>query len=297
MASPQVLFAGRTTVDALYWLDQLPQEDTKVFARAFRVAPGGPACNAAITHALLGGQATLLSAVGAGPWVDLVRAELERRGVRLIDLAPAGYETPLTTVLVNTAASTRTIVNPPVTGARFAALAGEWDPAWGERPAVALTDGFYLEEILPLLAALGDGGTALCFDGGSWKPRTESLAPFLTVAICSERFAPPGAKADPEATLGWFAGQGVPHAAVTRGARAIVGLDGGRQFEIAIEPVEAVDTLGAGDVLHGAFCFYFSQGLGFEEALRRAAEVATQSCQGLGIVHWAGDLARELPRP
>jgi sugar/nucleoside kinase (ribokinase family) len=283
----KVLFAGRTTVDALYWLDRLPQEDTKVFARAFRVAPGGPACNAAIIHRLLGGQATLLSAVGGGPMAALVREELDRRGVRLIDLAPSSYETPLTTVLVNTAAATRTIVNPPVTGARVAALGGEWDPAWGERPAVALTDGFYLEETLPLLAALGDGGTALCLDAGSWKSRTESLAPLLTAAICSERFTPPGAKADPEATLGWFAGQGVPHAAVTRGAKPIVGLDRGRRFEIAIEPVEAVDTLGAGDVLHGAFCFYFGQGLGFEESLRRAAEVATRSCRGLGIGHWA----------
>src|SRR6185437_4924574 len=37
----RVLFAGRTTVDALYWLDELPREDTKVFARAFHQASRG----------------------------------------------------------------------------------------------------------------------------------------------------------------------------------------------------------------------------------------------------------------
>src|SRR6185437_2747419 len=91
----RVLFAGRTTVDALYWLDELPREDTKVFARAFRIALGGPACNAAIAHAALGGRATLLSAVGRGPWAELVRRELKRHGIALTDLAAGtDYETP-----------------------------------------------------------------------------------------------------------------------------------------------------------------------------------------------------------
>jgi sugar/nucleoside kinase (ribokinase family) len=283
MTSANVLFAGRTTLDAVYWLDELPQEDTKVFARAFRVAPGGPACNAAITHALLGGGATLLSAVGQGPWADVVRGELGRRGIRLVDLAAGGYETPLTTVLVNAAGSTRTIVNPPLAGMDLRTLGAAWDFAWGKLPAVALSDGFHLDETLPVLSALRDMGTAICLDGGSWKPGTDTLAPMLTAAICGERFAVPGEAA--EATLAWFAAQGVPFAAVTRGPRPILGFDRGRLLEIAIDPVEAVDTLGAGDVLHGAFCFYFAQGLGCEDSLRRAAELATRSCRGLGITH------------
>jgi sugar/nucleoside kinase (ribokinase family) len=109
------------------------------------------------------------------------------------------------------------------------------------------------------------------------------------VAICSERFAVPSAVADAQSTLAWFAEQGVPHVAVTRGARPILALDRGRRFEIEIEPVEAVDTLGAGDVLHGAFCFFLAQGEDFESSLRRAADIATRSCKGLGIVHWAGE--------
>lgn len=287
MTVPHVLFAGRTTLDALYWLDALPQEDTKVFARAFRIAPGGPACNAALTHALLGGNVTLLSAVGKGPWADLVRDELDRHDIRLVDLAPTQYETPLTTVLVNSTTSSRTIVNPPAAQIEVPPLEGRWDSTWGASPEVVLTDGFYLEETLPLLKSCRDSGAALCFDGGSWKSGTEALAPLLTAAICSERFALPGAVPDCETTLGWFAAQKVPFVAVTRGPRPIVGVDRGRRFEVGIDPVEAIDTLGAGDVLHGAFCYHFAITRDFEESLRRAAEIATQSCQGLGIVHWA----------
>ncbi|HEY2861352.1 MAG TPA: PfkB family carbohydrate kinase [Terracidiphilus sp.] len=288
MAAPHVLFAGRTTLDALYWLDGLPAEDTKVFARGFRMAPGGPACNAAITHALLGGRATLLSAVGSGAAAEVVREELARPGVRLVDLADGtSYETPLTTVLVNATAATRTIINPPQAELDLPELEGGWRPEWGDLPVAALTDGFHLEETWPLLASMREAGTTLILDGGSWKPGTDVLTPLLTVAICGERFAVPGRTADAETTLEWFAEQRVRHVAVTRGARSIVGLDGGRRFEIAVEPVKAVDTSGAGDVLHGAFCFHFAMTGDFEASLRRAAALASLSCTGLGITHWA----------
>jgi sugar/nucleoside kinase (ribokinase family) len=288
--APHVIFCGRTTLDALYILDEMPVEDSKVFAHAFRIAPGGPACNAAITHAVLGGRATLLSAVGRGPAADLVRADLNRRKIRLIDLAEGtDYETPLTTVLVNSAGATRTIVNPPAAQLQIGPPAGEWPRDWGDRPDLVLTDGFYLRELLPLLASLRNADCPICFDGGSWKPGTDTLAPLVTTAVCSERFALPGKPLDANATLSWFAEQGVRHAAVTRGAKSILAVDCGHRFEIEVEPVEAVDTLGAGDVLHGAFCFYFACGGGFEESLRRAAEIATRSCRGMGIAAWGRD--------
>jgi sugar/nucleoside kinase (ribokinase family) len=281
---PNIVFIGRTTVDAVYWLDRLPDEDTKVFARAFRAAPGGPACNAAITCALLGGRATLVSALGTGPFADLVRVELDRRGIHLIDLADGTvYETPLTTVLVSAANSTRTIVNPPMATEVFAAIRPKWDARWGEPPRVALIDGFHIAETLPLLRASRDAGCLLVLDGGSWKPGTEELAPLLTAAICSERFAAPGSAANPELALSWFADRGVPHVAVTRGPRSILALNQGRRLEIEITPIAAVDTLGAGDVLHGAFSHFFALSADFESSLRRASEVATRSCQGMGI--------------
>src|ERR1035437_1939124 len=87
MIAPRVLFVGRTTLDVLYWLDRLPEEDTKIYARELRVMPGGPALNAAITHSLLGGKATLVSAVGGGRWAAAVRPDLERHEIELIDLA------------------------------------------------------------------------------------------------------------------------------------------------------------------------------------------------------------------
>ncbi len=292
MNPPRVLFLGRTTLDVLYRLDNLPEEDTKVYASQLQAAPGGPAVNAAITHALLGGEAMLVSAVGSGPWAAPVRAELDRHGIRLLDMAQGtAYETPLCTVLVNTAKSTRTIVNPPLSAVRLPALAASWETsvpaAWGAVPPVVLTDGFFLLEALPFLTACKNAGAALCLDGGSWKPGTGELAPLLSAAICSERFSIPGQPAGEEALFAWFAARGVLHIAITRGAKSLLAWDRGRRFEIEVAPVAAADTLGAGDVLHGAFCHHFALSQSFEEALRQASAIATLSCQSLGIQAWA----------
>jgi sugar/nucleoside kinase (ribokinase family) len=296
MKPPRVLFLGRTTLDLLYRLDRMPEEDTKTYALDLKAAPGGPALNAAFTHALLGGKALLVSAIGGGPWAAPVRSQLRRHGVRLLDLAAGtAYETPLCTVLANAANATRTIVNPPISQVALHHLGASWaaemPSSWGPIPPVVLTDGFFLEETSALLAACKSAGAAICLDGGSWKPGTEELVPLLTVAICSERFAIPGHSRGPngnsDAVFAWFAAQGVPYVAVTRGARSILASDRGRRFEIEVAKVAATDTLGAGDVLHGAFCHYFALKPDFEPALRRASEIATLSCQGLGAQAWA----------
>ena len=296
MHKPRVLFLGRSTLDVLYRLDRMPEEDTKVYARELQTAPGGPALNAAVAHSLLGGRAMLISAVGGGPWAAPVRSQLRRHGVRLLDLARGtAYETPLCTVLANAANATRTIVNPPVSQVPLRHLGASWaaemPSSWGRIPPVVLTDGFFLEETGALLAACKSAGAAICLDGGSWKPGTEELAGLLTAAICSERFAVPGqsggANGNSDAVLEWFANRGVPYVAVTRGARSILASDRGRRFEVEVARIAATDTLGAGDVLHGAFCCHFALKPEFELALRRASEIATLSCQGLGAQAWA----------
>jgi len=305
----RVLFAGRSVLDVLYRLDRLPEEDTKVFAREFQTRPGGPALHAAVTHALLGGQGLLVSAVGGGPGAVVVRGELERHGIQLLDLAAGtAYETPLATAWVNSANGSRTVVNPPASDVKMRRLDGPWEAEvgtlWGEMPPVVLSDGFYIEETLGLLAACRRAGAALCLDGGSWKPGTAELAPLLTTAICSERFKVPGegsngqtgpgqwgpvSGAGAEGVFSWFGARGVPYVAVTRGARSILGWERGRRFEIEVERIAATDTLGAGDVLHGAFCHFFARTAEFEPALRRASGIATLSCRSLGTEAWALD--------
>jgi len=49
----------------------------------------------------------------------------------------------------------------------------------------------------------------------------------------------------------------------------------------------APDTSGAGDIFHGAFCFYACEpGATFQDALAKAAVVASESCRHIGTRAW-----------
>ena len=74
----------------------------KAVARSQDALVGGPATNAAITFSHLGGKATLVSAVGRHKLAALVKEELQRYGVCLVDLTPESEEPPpISSVWVN----------------------------------------------------------------------------------------------------------------------------------------------------------------------------------------------------
>ena len=70
---------------------------------------------------------------------------------------------------------------------------------------------------------------------------------------------------------------------ITRGEKTILY----NRTEIPVEKIEAVDTLGAGDIFHGAFCYaYFECENRMENALRFAAKVAGESIKYRGPQEW-----------
>lgn len=77
-------------------------------------------------------------------------------------------------------------------------------------------------------------------------------------------------------------------AAMTRGQEPILyySPDGSGEIEIG-GAKRVIDTLGAGDILHGAFChFHVNQEQPFRDALASAAKVATFTCQYFGTREW-----------
>ena len=81
--------------------------------------------------------------------------------------------------------------------------------------------------------------------------------------------------------------------AITRGAESILYMHNGKIGEIPVERVEPVDTTGAGDIFHGAFCYRFSKpGHDFVDALTFAAQIATSTCLHIGTRAWMEALPR-----
>jgi sugar/nucleoside kinase (ribokinase family) len=121
-------------------------------------------------------------------------------------------------------------------------------------------------------------------DGGSWKPGFEKVLPFVDYAICSANFHPPNCHTTAE-VFTYLSQIGIPDIAMTQGEKPIQFLAEGKIQALEVPQIQAVDTLGAGDIFHGAFCHYIL-GQNFTEALAAAAKVATQACQYFGSRQW-----------
>jgi sugar/nucleoside kinase (ribokinase family) len=280
MAPVSGIFVGRSTLDIVYGCARFPEPDGKVDAEVAYVTGGGPALNGAVAFAALGGRARLCSAVGQGVFADRARADIERHGVELIDAAEGEADVlPVSSVILSGEA--RAIVNQPLPARAGGLPAGAPERLFETRPDVVLSDGHLPELALPLLRRAREAGVPTVLDGGSWKPWTAELLPWIDIAVVSARFVPPGA---PDVLA--FLRERVGAAAVTGGAGPIRWSAGEGSGEIRPPATEAVDTLGAGDILHGAFCHAYAVSGDFAASLASAAPIAARACASWGPRRW-----------
>jgi sugar/nucleoside kinase (ribokinase family) len=284
-ASPQGLFVGLSTVDISYTVGEIPRRDQKISVPGQRIAAGGPAANAAMTFALLGGRAGLVTAVGSHPLGTIIRDDLDRHSVALHDLVRRRKETPpVSSLLVLRDTGERTVIS--ANAAIFSPLRAEFNSRWLSGASIVLVDGHYMPLCIAAARAAHQRAIPVVLDSGSWKKGMAGLLRYIDIAICSNDYRPPGCR-DVRDVLEFFAARRIRQFAITHGASGIRFVDGGNRGTIAIEKIRAVDTLGAGDIFHGAFCYYACRpGYSFRNALAAAARVATLSCRYPGTRSW-----------
>ncbi|MEY9988514.1 sugar/nucleoside kinase (ribokinase family) [Streptomyces sp. V4I8] len=286
---PAGLFVGLCTLDVIQLVDHVPAPDEKLTAREQTVAAGGPATNAAVTFAHLGGAPVLVTAIGSHPLARAVTTDLDRAGVTVSDLAPHAVDPPaVSSIMVTASTGQRAVASTNATAHRL-------DPPDDLDALVAACDivqldGHHMELATSIAQAARAAGRRTVLDAGSWKPGTEDLLRWIDVAVCSADFQPPGTDA-PAGVLCFLQEHGVAWTAVTRGERPIewAGPDGGGIVEVPNLPV--ADTLGAGDILHGALTHHLAvrrelTSPAFARALYAASLVASQSCASFGTRAW-----------
>jgi sugar/nucleoside kinase (ribokinase family) len=278
------LFVGLITLDCIYRVNHVPASDEKLVALDSLLVAGGPATNAAIAFAAMGNQATLMGALGQHPLATLIRAELASYGVEVVDLTPA-LETPppLSTILVTAATGDRAIVSRNAVG-RQAESPVALENALQDVD-ILLIDGHQMAVGLAAATLAQRQGIPVVIDAGSWKPGFEAVLRRATSAIAAAKFQIPG-QAD---TLTALASLGLAEAAITHGLQPIHFLHSGQRGMLPVPQVAVQDTLGAGDIFHGAFCHYRLQEP-FTAALAQAAQIAARSCQHFGPRTWIEQL-------
>jgi sugar/nucleoside kinase (ribokinase family) len=280
----QGVFVGLSTIDIVYAVDKFSSGNVKVTANSQDVFVGGPATNASIAFASLGGRASLVTAVGRHSLTRVVKDEVESYSIHLVDLNPGFDAIPvISSVSVDrrgnrhvVSANASRVVTPPAT----------IDKSLLEQAGIVLVDGHYMQACQAWAKAARTRKTAVVLDGGSWKEGTDELLRDVSSAICSADFLPPGCSSKDD-VIQSLKNSGVANIAITDGAKPIQFASGTSSGTLRVPKVEVVDTMGAGDVFHGAFCYFAVNGLGFVEALAEAAAIAAESCRYRGTREWA----------
>lgn len=300
------IFCGLATLDVVSHVERAPGPDEKVTATWQLLAGGGPALNAAVVFAALGGDAVLISRVGQGPAADLIRADLAACGVRLVDLAGPGGTPPVSSITVEADGGRRVVgldATAPAPQPRdespdaAQAVAQELSATC---PAVVLVDGHHPDLARHVLdrRVLDAADLPRVLDAGRWKPPMAELIPSSTHVLASSDFRLDGQDDDGvTARVGALLSRMTAPCAVagvTAGGGAITwrssGDDGEDAGAVTPPAVDVVDTLGAGDALHGAYAWALATG--HPDPLQVATRVASGSCTVRGTRDWLDEAAR-----
>ena len=299
-----MLACGVAVLDVQQTVDRLPRPDEKLVANDLLVTSGGPAANAAVTAAALGVSARLVTRIGDSPLGILISADLAANGVDVVDRAGPLEQPAVSTVLVTRGTGQRAVISVNASHHRAALADGDPDTAdWAtgliDGIDAVLVDGHHLDLAIPLADAARAAGVPVLLDGGSWKPGLERLLAFVDIALISAVLQVPadlaGSAGRPgDDVLATVRALGPPVVARSQGPRPIDVLTGAVRATVSVPHVQVVDTLGAGDVLHGALAAWLAVrgNRDLPGGLAWAARIAADSCTAPGARGWLADAPR-----
>lgn len=269
MPNKKAAFIGLTGIDYVYYLDAFPDENSKCKSNDYSKYTGGPAANAAIAYAALGGDATLITAYGNSAESRTITEELESYGVKVVNAAADDALPGISTICI-TGEGRRTIISGQSNYDKIDISGVELDGY-----DFVMFDCNQQDVSLYLLEKTT---CDIVLDAGSYKANVERYLEKANIVISSEQFKD-GAGRD----IFDMPYPNIAKRAVTRGEKPIRTMDG----EIVVESVDCVDSLAAGDIFHGAFCYaYYEMEYEFDDALRYASGIATESVKYRGPRAW-----------
>lgn len=271
-----VLCVGHACYDLVFSIDHHPTADEKTLASDLLSCGGGPAANAAVTVAKLGGKAAFAGYLGNDLFGEKHYQELRATDVNTQYLVRGNCPTPLSTVLVKPDGK-RALINYKGDTLPLAADAIDFADL---ATKVVLFDGHEPQLSLALLAHTQTLGIPSVLDAGSVHTGTLALMDKVDYLVCSEKFALQLAS-DANTALAQFA-QTSPAVVITLGEHGLIWQRGNESGALPALAINAIDTTGAGDAFHGAFAAALALGMDWLELLNYASVAGSLCCTKLG---------------
>jgi sugar/nucleoside kinase (ribokinase family) len=280
---PRILCAGGAVQDIVMRVDKFPDAGTKVQASEFLITSGGQAGNAAVAVARLGGHVSFAGPMGAtddevaGRILEsLMREKIDCSGaIRVSDAISS-----VSLILVD-ASGEKTIATRRDQGLNAIAL---------ENPERAVTnvdavllDNRYPNFVTPICNAAQARGIPRVLDLDKAAPLDDPLLLACSHVISSaEALRGSTGLKDLGAALKKLGQSFKGFLAFTDGSDGVYWLANGEIRHMDAFKVKAIDTLGAGDVFHGAFTFRFVETGELRDAMRFAGAAAAIKCTRFG---------------
>lgn len=279
-ANVDVLSVGFACIDINFVTKTHPARREKVKSHQMNACGGGPASNAALTIARLGGKTRFHGYIGDDGFGRAHVRELHTDGVLIDTILRGKAPTPIASITIKPDGA-RSIVSyrDPK------AVSKEDSISLKQHPAKALLlDGHQAALSIRLAKEARTLGIPIILDAGSINEGTEALHNQADYLVASAKFAYHlTGITDPYRALEAMKGN-APFWAVTSGADGIYWQTDKSTTPLHMEAfkIEARDTTGAGDAFHGAFALGVAQNLPIVENIRRASACGALTCLRIG---------------
>lgn len=280
----RVLCVGMPVRDLTFRVDAVPVRGSKIRTDDYVELSGGNAPNAAVGIARLGGEVRLSGPMGDPEegGAEFIYKTMATEGIDTTHLVRVnGAVTPISAVMSD-AGGERTIVtyrDPKLYKVELPPTDVLLDGC-----VALLTENRCAEFVTGLCVAAKQRGLIVVLDADQVMSLREGLLTASTHIVFSEEALRATAGVDDlPAALARIAELTPAFVAVTRGQQGVIWLDeDGATQSMPAFPVHAVDTLGAGDIFHGAFTLAIAEGQPVEAAMRFASAAAALKCTKLG---------------
>jgi sulfofructose kinase len=281
--SSRILCAGGAVQDIVMRVDKFPDAGTKVQASDFLITSGGQAGNAAVAVARLGGQVSFAGPLGAGDdeFASRIVASLKRENIDCAGVMRVpGAISSVSLILVD-ARGEKMIATRRDQG--LSSVAPEHPERIVATVNAVLLDNRYPDFVTPICKAAQARRIPRVLD----LDRAAALDDPLLLAcshVISSAEALRGSTGidDLPAALAKIGERFDGFLAYTDGPDGVYWLDHGKVRHMDAFKVKAIDTLGAGDVFHGAFTFRLVESGDIIDAMRFAAAAAAIKCTRFG---------------
>ena len=283
MPSFDALGIGLNATDTLVLVPHFPAYAGKVRLERELISPGGQVASAMVACAKLGLRSSYIGTVG----------DDERGRIQLESLRAAGVEMSSVEVYSNCATQTAYILVDQATGERtviwrrddcLALPADQITEAKISETRLLHIDAHDMPAIAKAASIARRLGIPVTLDVDTIHPGVETVLPHVDYLIASTEFPLQWTgDRDPFRALELMQGEyGMHVAAMTLGPHGALARCQSRFYYSPGFVVNCVDTTGAGDVFHGAFCYAVIEKMPLLDSLEFANAMAALNCTALG---------------